>query len=60
MASNTEQKSFIDASDVAAKDATAAADAGKKAKNALDAAHVRLANAAAGQARARRRRRATG
>ena len=41
VASNTEQKSFIDASDVAAKDATAAADAGKKAKNALDAAHVR-------------------
>ena len=32
VASNTEQKSFIDASDVAAKDATAAADAGKKAK----------------------------
>ena len=45
-ASNAEQKTFIDASDVAAKDATAAADAGKKAKDALDAAHVRLANAA--------------
>lgn len=44
-ASNAVQKTFIDASDVAAKDATAAADAGKKAKDALDAAHVRLANA---------------
>ena len=50
VASNTEQKSFIDASDVAAKDATAAADAGKKAKNALDAAHVRLAAAAEARA----------
>ncbi len=45
LASNVEQKTFIDASDVAAKDATAAADAGKKAKDALDAAHVRLATA---------------
>ena len=50
-ASNAEQKSFIDASDVAAKDATAAADAGKKAKDALDAAHVRLATAADARAK---------
>ena len=50
VASNTEQKSFIDASDVAAKDATAAADAGMKAKKALDAAHVRLAAAAEARA----------
>ena len=51
VASNAEQKSFIDASDVAAKDATAAADAGKKAKDALDAAHVRLATAADARAK---------
>ena len=55
-ASNAEQKTFIDASDVAAKDATAAADAGKKAKDALDAAHVRLANAADALAKSRERR----
>ena len=50
-ASNAVQKTFIDASDVAAKDATAAADAGKKAKDALDAAHVRLATAADARAK---------
>ena len=55
-ASNAEQKTFIDASDVAAKDATAAADAGKKAKDALDAAHVRLANAADALAKSQERR----
>jgi hypothetical protein len=43
--SNLDQKAFIDASNVAAQDATAAADASKKAKAALEDARLKLATA---------------
>ena len=43
--SNLDQKAFIDASNVAAQDATAAADASHKAKAALEDARVKLAAA---------------
>ena len=56
LASNANQKTFIDASDLAAKDATAAADAGKKAKDTLESAHITLATARDALSKARETR----